>query len=76
MTPKACTIRHIFISPYEIHFLRFILEAYEGIAVVTTLRPESGLVRLSIAPGCEEVIDLILSSEKKNLSLRPIRLGS
>lgn len=70
--PTACVIRHFIISPREIHTLRFILEAYEGVGVVTTLQPRLGLVRLSIAPGCEDVVERILESEKDRLQLRPV----
>ena len=65
-------IRHFIISPREIHILRFILEAYEGVGIVTTLQPRLGLIRLSIAPGCEDVVERILDSEKDRLQLRPV----
>jgi hypothetical protein len=52
--------------------LRFILEAYEGIGLVTTLDPNLGLIEMSIAPGCEEEVARILAAEWKNLQLRPI----
>lgn len=70
--PTACMIRHFIISPREIHILRFILEAYEGVGIVTTLQPRLGLIRLSIAPGCEDVVERILESEKDRLQLRPV----
>jgi hypothetical protein len=54
--------------------LRFILEAYEGIAFVTTLDSHLGLVELSVAPGCEEEVAQVLTSEKHNLQLRPVWL--
>lgn len=67
--PDRCVVRHVLVRPAEIHFLRFILEAYEGIAVATTLDPGLGLIRLSIAPGCEGDVEEILSSEKDRLGL-------
>jgi hypothetical protein len=69
-----CTIRYFLISPQEICYLRFILEGYEGAAVVTTLQPESGLVQLSIAPGCEDDVQRILDFEKSSLGLRPVQI--
>ena len=71
MIPKETIIKDIIISPREIHFLRFIIEAYEGIGVVSTLDARLGLVRLSIAPGCEKEVDLILEAEKDHLQIRP-----
>lgn len=39
----------------QINLIRFIFEAYEGLAVVTTLESASGLISLAVAPGCEAV---------------------
>jgi hypothetical protein len=37
----------------RINLIRFIFEAYEGLAVVTTLDPAAGILALRVAPGCE-----------------------
>lgn len=37
----------------KIGFLRFIIEAYDNLALMTTLDAKDGLVVLNIAPGCE-----------------------
>ena len=65
------TLHH---PPPHIHLLRFILEAYEGIGLVTTLDAGLGLVELSIAPGCEEEVARILTEETANLHLRQVHL--
>lgn len=70
--PQKCTVMHVIISPSEIHILRFILEAYEGIALITTLDPALGLVQISIAPGCEQQVDQILEAEAAGLKLRHV----
>jgi hypothetical protein len=67
--PQHCSLRYLVIRPGEIHYLRFLLEAYEGMAIVTTLQPRLGLVRLSIAPGCEQDIESLLRSEQDQLGL-------
>ena len=69
-TPRHSAVRNLIVRPREIHFLRFILEAYEGIATVTTLQPQVGLVRLSIAPGCEAEVEHILRGEADRLQHR------
>ena len=38
----------------RISMVRFIFEAYDGLAVVTTLDAAAGLIVLRVAPGCEE----------------------
>jgi hypothetical protein len=67
---KTCSKLLLITSPHQIHILRFILEAYEGIALITTLDPHLGLVELSVAPGCEGDVAQVLHSEKHNLQLR------
>jgi hypothetical protein len=68
--PKHCFLRQLLIRPREIHFLRFILEAYEGLATVTTLQSQLGLVQVSIAPGCEDDVERILEGEQDRLQCR------
>ena len=62
------TVKKIYrIDRREISFLRFIFEAYEGLAVITTLNAEEGTVQLSIAPECVDEVDLILNDLKKDI---------
>ncbi len=72
--PKNCTQYRAIIDPRQIHYLRFILEAYEGLALVSTLDQKLGLVLLSIAPGCEEDVLSILQSESASLGFRPLTI--
>ena len=51
----------------EICFLKFILEAYDGIATLTTIDAHQGVVVLRIAPGCEDEVDTILKDLKKDI---------
>lgn len=37
------------------------LEAYEGIATLTTIDPVEGRVVLLVPPGCEEDVDTLLT---------------
>ncbi|HDL08151.1 MAG TPA: DUF4911 domain-containing protein [Desulfobacteraceae bacterium] len=60
------TKRYYRIDRREICFLRFILEAYEGIAVLTTIDPALGIVMLTISSGCEKDVEMILHDLKKD----------
>jgi hypothetical protein len=62
----------VIVEPSEIHFLSFTVQAYEGIATVTTLDSGLGLVRISIAPGCEADVAGVLAAEKERLRLRDV----
>lgn len=51
----------------QISFLKFIIEAYDGAALVRTIDPSSGTVALHIAPGCESVVETVLSDLKNEI---------
>lgn len=44
-----------------IALVRFILEGYDGIAVLSTLDAKRGEVEVSIAPGCEAEVEEVLN---------------
>ena len=79
MTPTkhslAETIKqHYRVDRREIAFIRFIIEAYDGLAIVTTLDPETGLIEFQIAPGCEQDVEMILQDLKRNIMMEPAHL--
>jgi hypothetical protein len=48
------------IEKSEICYLQWIIESYDGMAIMRTLDPMTGAVEISIAPGCtEEIVSLI-----------------
>jgi len=65
------TKKYYRIDRREIAHLRFILEAYDGIAIVSTLDAHAGLVVVHIAPGCEQDVETILQDLKRNIMLEP-----
>ncbi len=67
------TKKYYRIDRREIAYLRFILEAYDGIAVVSTLDSSAGLVVVHIAPGCEQDVETILQDLKHNIMLEPVQ---
>ena len=66
------TKKYLRINRREIAFLKFIFEAYDGIAVVSTEDPVKGILRISIAPGCEAEVDLLLGELKKDVMIEPV----
>lgn len=58
----------------EICFLRFIFEAYDGIAMLTTIDSGSGSVVFHISPGCEEDVEMVLRDLKKEIMIEPVVL--
>jgi len=66
------TKKYYRIDRREIAFLKFILEAYDGLAVLTTVDSEKGIVVINIAPGCEADVEMILQDLKKNVMIENI----
>jgi hypothetical protein len=55
----------------EIAYLKFILEAYDGLAVVSTLDPQAGIIVLHISPGCETDVEIILQDLNRDIMMEP-----
>ncbi|MCP4347203.1 MAG: DUF4911 domain-containing protein [Desulfobacterales bacterium] len=56
----------------EIGFLKFIIEACDGIATMTTVDSETGLVVFRIAPGCEGDAEMILDNLKADIMIEAV----
>lgn len=50
------------INKSRIHFLKFILEAYEGLAILSVVEPHNGIVLVRFAPENSFEITNLLSS--------------
>ena len=53
----------------EISFIKFVLEAYDNLAVLSTVDPHQGMVRIRIAPGCEALVDGIVTGLSETVTL-------
>ena len=52
--------------------MKFILEAYDGVATLETIDPQKGIVLFYIAPGCELQFQEILRDLSTEILIRPI----
>ncbi len=59
--------KYLRVDRREIHFLKFIFEGYDGMATVTTIDPDLGIVLLSISPGCEGDVEMVLLDLQKDI---------
>ena len=53
----------------DIAYFKFIIESYEGVAVVRTKNPHEAVVELMVAPGWERDIDEILEGLRKEIHI-------
>lgn len=64
--------QHFRVDQKHISFLKFLLEAYDGIANLTTLDPKSGHIVINIAPGCQEDVKTLLREIKDDVVMERI----
>ena len=69
---KTSTTRYYRVDRREIAFIKFIFEAYDGIAMLTTIDPARGDIALQIAPRCQEQVEEILQVLKKQVMIQPL----
>jgi hypothetical protein len=55
-----------------VSFIRFIFEAYDGIAVVETIEPRSACIALHVAPGCEPDVAALVSNLQRDHRMEPV----
>ena len=72
--PKKTIKRYYRVDRREIAFLRFVFEAYEGLAMIETLNPELGVIAFYIAPGCESDVDMILKDLKGDIMMEAVQV--
>jgi hypothetical protein len=58
----------------DIAYFKFIIESYEGMAVVRTKDPYEAVVELMVAPGWEKDVDEVIEGLRGEIELRPLSL--
>ncbi len=66
------TIDYYRMDRRRISFVKFILEAYDNMAVLTTLDAAQAIVKVTIAPGCEKIVRDILSGFRRDFDIAPM----
>ncbi|MGD1999492.1 MAG: DUF4911 domain-containing protein [Desulfobacterales bacterium] len=66
-----CLTQYYRVDRREIAYIKFVIESYDGVGLLSTVEPQSGLIALRIPPGCKEVIDDIISDLKKTILIEP-----
>ncbi len=64
--------RNYWVDKTKIGFIRFVFEAYEGVAIATTLDAKQGLIRLAIPLERMETADMIVASLKKDFKFEHV----
>jgi hypothetical protein len=59
----------------DIAYFKFIIESYEGMAVVRTKDPGEAVVELMIAPGWEQDVEEVLEALRQEIPIEPLSEG-
>ncbi len=69
------SIRRSFVTERsKIGYIRFTVESYDGMALVSTVDPHKAMIELKISPGCEEMILELLESFRRDEGIKIIEV--
>ena len=58
----------------DISFIKFIFEACDGVAIMTTICPKSGIILFCIAPGREEEFEEVLAGLGEQIIIEDVKI--
>ena len=61
--------KYYYISKKNICFLKFLLEAYEGIATFETVNAKKGIILIYIAYGAAEEFNMLINELRKDFAV-------
>jgi hypothetical protein len=64
--------RYFRVAHRDMVFLKFILEAYEGMNVMSTVDNKEGIIRIAIMPGFVQDIDELLAELGRQVGMEPV----
>ncbi|MCP4694808.1 MAG: DUF4911 domain-containing protein [Desulfobacterales bacterium] len=71
-TIKETVKKYYRVDRREIAYVKFILEGYDGLAVMTTVNARTGEIVLASAPECEAELDAILQDLEREILIEPL----
>lgn len=69
--PEAA-VRYFKVERRDLVYLKFILEAYEGMSTLSTVEPREGIVRLSIPSGFEADLQGIIAALGADMEIHEV----
>jgi uncharacterized protein DUF4911 len=68
-------VRFFKVDRRDLVYLKFVLEAYEGMSTLSTVEPVGGIVRLSIPYGFEEDMQSLVDALSGEISLTEVEFA-
>ncbi|MDD2271113.1 MAG: DUF4911 domain-containing protein [Desulfuromonadaceae bacterium] len=69
---EAMVCRYFKVAHRDMVFLKFILEAYEGMNVMSTVDNKVGIIRIAIMPGFVDDMDGLLAELGKQVNMESV----
>ena len=67
-----CQKKYVRVDKRQIGFMKFIFEAYDGIANLTTIDADLGIISINIPKGCDEVVDNLLKTLGRDILIESL----
>ena len=67
-----CQKKYVRVDKRQIGFMKFIFEAYDGIANLTTIDAALGIISINIPDGCDEVVDNLLKTLGRDILIESL----
>ena len=64
--------RYLRLRRRDIAYFKFIIESYEGMALVRTRDPREAVVELMVAPGWKKDLDVVLDGLRKEILIEEL----
>ena len=65
--------RYFRVNRRDMVYLKFILEAYEGMNVMSTVNNAAGIIRIAIMPGFEDDMDALLAELGTKVTMESVK---
>lgn len=65
--------RYFKVAHRDMVYLKFILEVYEGMNVMSTVDNKAGIIRIGIMPGFVEDMDSLLAELGRKVVMEPVQ---
>ena len=56
----------------DISYLSWIIQSYDGLAVLKTIDPYKAIIEIQISPGCEDIVFALLDALRKQEGIMSI----
>lgn len=70
--PEECSVRYFRVDRHDLVYLKFILEAYEGMSTMSTVDQQSGIVRIISEGWAAEDIGALIESLSQEIRLEEV----